>query len=597
MKHLHHHSLLLLSCIPLLLCAVVPVATGGRREAQALLKWKATLAGGRESLSSWSLAVNSTSPCNWMFVICNSAGDVIKLLISEASLNGTLAGLDFSAFPHLEVLDMESNDLYGSIPEGIGNLTSLTSLRIMYDPHLTGEIPRNIGKLKQLVELQLQSLGLNGAIPPEIGNLTSLEELSLGGNSLTGSIPPTIGNMTELHVMDLGQNHLDGELPSTLSHLVKLKSLSVSNNQLEGHITTQLGDKSNLVWIDISGNNFSGTFPQSICTGALQNFLARRNGFANLHLHDLNFQNCTSLEVLDFAANNILGDLGEIPSWIAESLPQLRFLRFSSNMFDGTIPKQVLQFRQLQLLDLSNNKLTGPIPVDFANFTGMTQGQEHVEITYYDNAYSDQIQLVWKNRNYVYNKTIRFIVGIDLSCNSISQMIPESLTTLRGLKYLNLSRNNLSGDIPKDIGNLALLESLDLSSNKLKGEIPPSFADLKSITTLNLSHNGLSGRIPTGRQLQTLDPSTYSNNPGLCGFPLKECADATSSQTEMSQDDDREALLLYCFGVAGFIFGFWLSWGIVFCNETWRCALYQYVDSMQEKVAKIAAYRCSRPRP
>lgn len=187
---------------------------------------------------------------------------------------------------------------------------------------------------------------------------------------------------------------------------------------------------------------------------------------------------------------------------------------------------------------------------------------------------------------------------MDLSSNFLSQEIPKGLMSLVGLRYLNLSRNHLSHGIPRDVGNLASLESLDLSENQLSGEIPPSLADLKALGTLNLSTNGLSGRIPTGSQLQTfIDPSIYSNNPGLCSFPLQDCVSSSASnQNQMSQD--METLWLYCFVVAGAIFGFWLYWGVLFCKKTWRYAFYQYVDDMQGKVIdkKIAAYRTSKLR-
>uniref|UniRef100_A0A453G8P6 Disease resistance R13L4/SHOC-2-like LRR domain-containing protein n=2 Tax=Aegilops tauschii subsp. strangulata TaxID=200361 RepID=A0A453G8P6_AEGTS len=215
---------------------------------------------------------------------------------------------------------------------------------------------------------------------------------------------------------------------------------------------------------------------------------------------------------------------------------------------------------------------------------------------YIDAGYNShpQIQIVWKNVNYVYIIVVAGMVGIDLSGNFLSQGIPNGLTTLLGLRYLNLSRNHLSGFIPEDIGNLVLLESLDLSGNQLSGKIPASFAGLRSMTVLNLLSNTLSGRIPTGNQLQTLDdPSIHSNNSGLCGFPLKECVNSsTPTQNEASQDEDREALWLYCFVAAGFIFGFWLYWGIfLFRSGTWRCAFYQYVDNMQVKVIK-KMYSC-----
>uniref|UniRef100_A0A8R7REG8 Uncharacterized protein n=2 Tax=Triticum urartu TaxID=4572 RepID=A0A8R7REG8_TRIUA len=84
------------------------------------------------------------------------------------------------------------------------------------------------------------------------------------------------------------------------------------------------------------------------------------------------------------------------------------------------------------------------------------------------------------------------------------------------------------------------MESLDLSLNRLSGEIPPSFAGLKSITALNFSSNNLSGLIPMSDQLRTLpDPSIYSKNPGLCGFPLEGCVDSsTSTQSGMSRPED-----------------------------------------------------------
>ncbi|CAL4906747.1 unnamed protein product [Urochloa decumbens] len=834
---MHLHGLLLPCCIAVLVGAVIPAIAGGQREADALLKWKASLTDADASLSSWSLeAINSTtSPCNWAFVGCSSTGDITALNITNARIKGTLAGLDFSAFPRLEDLVLGQNDLYGTIPEGIGNLTSLTSLR-MYGQRLSGPIPRSIGRLKQLESLQLEYLQLSGTIPVEIGNLTSLQDLrlsgiglaglippaigrleklsrlDLGSNNLTGSIPSEIGNMTELEWMDLGSNCLEGELPGTLSRLQQLFIIVVSDNQLGGRITItpQLGNYSNLAGIVIASNNFSGISAGPICT-VLASIIANDNWFASLQ--DLNFQNCTSLQDLDLSRNRINGDLnewlgtlpkklelshlnldennitggippalgnmtslwflnlghnqltgaippelgklhhlislnlsynqlsgplplafqnistlvsldlsscsltgqlhdllftdqsdfpsnysfpgntmlalssnhisgtipkvlcnanslvmldlsnnalhgdlpnclwdltslqfmdlsnnsfsgevpfsrssnitlqslhlannhfegnfpsiirkfdklitldlggnnftGELPSCIAKSLPQLRYLRLSSNMFHGVIPEEILQFQQLRLLDLSHNKLSGPIPVDFANFTGMKQEQAN-GTTIYDSEYFgfEQIQLVWKNEGYEYSRTISFITGIDLSCNSLSQAIPEGITTLSGLKYLNFSRNQFSGGIPKDIGNLAFLESLDLSWNQLKGEIPLSVADLKYLSTLNLSNNDLSGRIPRGSQLQTLDgPSSYSNNPGLCGFPLKECANASgSTHNRTNPGDDREVLWLSCFVIAGAIFGFWLSWGVLFCKETWRYALYRYVDNILERL-------------
>src|SRR4051812_16904247 len=108
----------------------------------------------------------------------------------------------------------------------------------------------------------------------------------------------------------------------------------------------------------------------------------------------------------------------------------------SSNMFDGIIPHQILQFRKLHVLDLSENKLTGPVPADFTNFTGMSKEQKNIDSVDPDsNGYQVQIQIVWKNVDYVYHLMIAAMAGIDLSANSLSQEIPDGLTTLLGLRY------------------------------------------------------------------------------------------------------------------------------------------------------------------
>ncbi|XP_025795381.1 probable leucine-rich repeat receptor-like protein kinase At1g35710 [Panicum hallii] len=479
MNHLHLHGLLLLPCIPLLLCAAAPViAGGGRREAQALLRWKASLAGvdDYESLSSWNLAANSTattttSPCGWAFVACNTAGDVTELSLSNVVLNGTLAGLDFSALPRLETLVLEQNYyLHGTIPEGIGNSTSLALLRITSNKHLTGSIPRSIGKLKQLAALDLGSLGLVGAIPVEIANLTRLEDLRLdgnsltgsippeigrlekvrslylGGNKLTGSIPPEIGNITELQIMDLADNHLEEELPLTLSQLVKLTALFVSSNQLEGHIATQLGNKSSLNHVEISRNRFSRLFPQSICTrgGALQNFAANGNGFQSLH--DLNFQNCTSLASLDLAANNILGDITE---WIGTLPKQLLRIYLTQNQLYGALPRELSEFVQLTVLELGENEISGEIPPTLGNITGPGT--------------------------------------LNLGHNLLAGTVPAGLGALLEIYSLDLSYNYLSGPMPLTLSNLSNLALLDLSNCSLTGDAYGLLVADQSDSSPNLS--------------------------------------------------------------------------------------------------------------
>ena len=68
-------------------------------------------------------------------------------------------------------------------------------------------------------EIRMSFNNLRGSIPAELGNLTNLDYLDLGNNSLSGSIPAELGNLTDLIVLYLNNNSLTGPLPQWLSDL------------------------------------------------------------------------------------------------------------------------------------------------------------------------------------------------------------------------------------------------------------------------------------------------------------------------------------------------------------------------------------------
>jgi len=104
----------------------------------------------------------------------------------------------------------------------------------LYNNQLTGSIPPEIGNLTNLTYLNLGNNQLTGSIPSEIGNLTNLTSLSLMINQLTGSIPPEIGNLTNLTGLGIHDNQLTGDIPNIICDLdIEWSSnLNISNNQL-----------------------------------------------------------------------------------------------------------------------------------------------------------------------------------------------------------------------------------------------------------------------------------------------------------------------------------------------------------------------------
>ncbi len=108
-------------------------------------------------------------------------------------------------------INLDDNNLIGTIPADIGNFTNLQTLSLVLND-LSGSIPVEIGDLSNLQTLSLDWNDLSGNIPVEIGNLSNLQYLSLMGNELDDSILAEIGDLSNLQHLDLGYNDLRASL-------------------------------------------------------------------------------------------------------------------------------------------------------------------------------------------------------------------------------------------------------------------------------------------------------------------------------------------------------------------------------------------------
>ncbi|CAL5007174.1 unnamed protein product [Urochloa decumbens] len=610
------------------------------QEAGSLLRWKSTLAlaGGGDQPPSPLLSWSPAKPmCSWFGLRCDSAGHVTEINIPRAGFSGTLAALDLPALPALtrlnlrgnnitgiilanttnlayldlsqnslsgEITDtlasrrmryfnLSSNELHGLIPQSMSgmrevrvfdvsrnNLTGAIPPELFMNwPEITtfhaqnnslaGRIPPEISNASKLEPLFLYRNNLFGQIPVEIGRLTSLQHIMMAWTSLTGPIPHSVGNLTTLEALDLSANQLEGEVPATISSLQSLRFLVINDNKLSGVVLYL--NITELVGISLSNNSFTGEFPIAFCQQA-------------------------SLRILDLSNNQLFGELPHC-LW---NLQQLLFMDLSSNAFSGRL--QMLKdsnYLSLESVHLANNSLIRRFSLILKRCRRLLildlEFNIPLQISYLISrqlvfyVYIERININWKRQYHTFEGAIALMTGIDLSSNYLSGDIPPELTSLEGLRFLNLSRNHLCGDIPKDIGNLKTLESLDLSWNELSGSIPSSMSQLKSLDSLNLSSNHLVGEIPTGSQLETLvEPSIYSNNFGICGFPLNiSCSNGSNSAPALSaHSHEIEVLSCYYSVLAGLTFGFWLWSGLLLLLKPWRVVVFHYIDQIQESAAK-----------
>ena len=89
---------------------------------------------------------------------------------------------------------------------------------------------------------------------------------------------------------------------------------------------------------------------------------------------------------------------------------------------------------------------------------------------------------------------------LSLSQNQLTGEIPVELGSLANLQRLNLRSNQLIGEIPAELGSLSNLAVLILWDNELTGEIPAELGDLPNLDVLYLLQNRLTGCIPSGLQ-------------------------------------------------------------------------------------------------
>ncbi|KAK9664146.1 hypothetical protein RND81_14G022100 [Saponaria officinalis] len=150
--------------------------------------------------------------------------------------------------PWLLVLELEGNRLTGHIPPCLGSMPFFNS----YTGGVSGirdtslqikEIVKGIVALSTGTEagqsiIDLSSNNLVGTIPEELTNISALFALNLSFNHLTGHIPENIGNLGNVESLDLSNNHLSGTIPQSLSSISWISYLNLSNNNLHGPIPT-----------------------------------------------------------------------------------------------------------------------------------------------------------------------------------------------------------------------------------------------------------------------------------------------------------------------------------------------------------------------
>ena len=409
----------------------------------------------------------------------NNLTSLSHLDISSNRFNGSLSSSPIANLTSLEYIDLSYNLFEGLFSFGlfanhsklrvIQCLSGSNKLDIETENHSweplfqlrvlvlsncnlnypTGNFPKFLLGQHELEVVHISHSKLNGSFPIWLlKNKTGLQLLSLRSNSFTGEFHLPSDHYMNLRWLDVSDNHFDGKLHENIGKRIpNLEFLNLSRNQFEGNLPSSIGDMSNLRALDLSFNNFSGEVPMELVA------------------------NCTSLVILRLSNNNFLGEIFSKHFNLSPSSLELQ-----NNNFTGILPVVPLKF--LFLLNISNNHMTGTIPLWIVNSTS-----PGYVVDLSGNSFEGQIPCGLTSCHI-----------INLSHNLLSGLLPSCLN-LQGVKHVLLQGNKLTGSLPKTILNSSSLVTLDIRDNCFIGSIPDEIVGLSNLKVLLLSGNYFSGVI------------------------------------------------------------------------------------------------------
>ena len=507
-------------------------------------------------------------------------------------------------------LNLADNNLIGLLPHEVADLTNLRVLNVAFNSNLAGSLPT------RLSELDLEHLVLNGT------NLCALEDAgfqswlatvteetlntcedldtvalialvglynSAGGSNWEhntnwlrqaplgawhGVTTDANGKVTEL---DLSNNSLNGSLPAALSSLSDLKVLNVSENpgltgplpqsfksfnletlSLDGTGLCVPADSSFQLWLqgipEVSGQtDCSSVNPDREVLVTLYNKTNGSNWTKNSNWlstepldnwHGVTTDGSGRVTELILQSNNLLGTVpgelgqlnelqilrlgfnelsGSIPPELG-NLVNLHTLEIPFCWLSGTIPPELGRLTRLETLSLGGNgsTLTGPLPRELGLLSNLKT------IWLHDNGFTGHIPLELGQ--------INRLEVIDLRWNNLTGRIPRELGELSQLRELRLVSNEISGPLPLELGRLTNLVQLELSRNQISGTLPPELGQLPNLRVLDLANNSLQSPIPSELgQLSALRELVLAGNSEMSG-PLPREITKLSLETLMLGD-------------------------------------------------------------
>jgi Leucine-rich repeat (LRR) protein len=411
----------------------------------------------------------------------SSAISLRNINLGGNDLTGTIPNL--SALSNLLSLELYQNQLTGNIPSNLPN--SLTLIRL-YSNNLTGTIPTTLPN--SLQSLAIDDNQLTGTLPASLNSITSLTDIIASRNNLTGEIP-NLSNLTALSILSLSENSLNDSTGIDFSANISLQQLYLNNNQLKGSLPVL---PPNIEIVNLMSNRYSGSIPAAY--GSLSNlqnlFLSNNRISGNIP----DFSGASSLQRLYLSRNNLTGSIPDF-----SGVPSLMYLYLDENNLTGSIPASLWASNSITDISLSNNLLSG-------NITISTWGADRSFIGLSNNQLTGLVPVEFKN-----------VSTLDLGNNLFTGFAPDAATFAgdMGVNFLNVAFNKMQfGDL-EPLHNTLGNDNMQYAPQAPIGISDTLTRNLGETVTLNLNITGTPALISyqwfrNGQPISGANSSSYS---------------------------------------------------------------------------------------
>jgi len=446
-------------------------------------------------LSSYSLNQNSVEGDRQALVDLYNATNGDNWNNNTGWLNGNPSnswyGVEVDGNGRVIKLDLYNNNLEGSLPASIGNLSKLRFLSLKNNSGIYTEIPASIANWVNAEVLLFANDQLNTPFNeppgPPVYNHHWGKNYNASRSKYTGTIPDVFDQMPNLRILQIGwQQHLDeAPFPSTLYQHNTLEILELQGTRRTG----TLSDTFNLPELRIlflGNNEFEGSLPSSLSNSTKMVNLKIENSDTFDSINKLSggipesYTNFTEIRYFYVHGQNLSG---EVPAFMIDAWVDLREIALRNNNFHGEIPSEFGD-KNMIVFKMGHNNFSGELHPNIA--AGM---QNVIIFNVRHNNLSGNFpngQMVngeWKGW-----RTKTRLRSFVIDHNNFTGPLPDMPEFVGDMSLWVGHVNNFTGGIPntweelftpalRNVNTSRTFDNLQLRGNELQGVLPSWFTN------------------------------------------------------------------------------------------------------------------------